>query len=151
MFQRRGWQAPKRSATKRTAGVNLRMKRVLAEIRMKDIQPGQSTLGAQTITVSARVILNEFTAGGMAIFSSEPITPGQELHVTLDEPKRFFCKARVNFCQEIFNDSKILSAETYNYRVALRFVFDTPEEEAAVREYYEELLREYIAPNPAAA
>lgn len=140
------WQAPSQRSRalanqKRRERERMRqsfhVRRVRAEIKVS--QPM-----VQSTRTDARVILNDFTPQGLGLFSEHAVMPGQEVSITLEEPKRFFVRGRVIWCQEYDANSHVLSQVSFKFRVGIEFVFETPEEQAAVEAYVTELNEKYI-------
>ena len=124
----------------------LHIKRVVAELKLGS----RTNIGASTGgIVSARVILNDFGSTGVGLFAAEPILVGSEVSLTIEHPKRFYCRGRVVWCQEQITEGHVLSKTPYTYRMGIQFVFESAEEEHAVRMYYEELFREHVLERPA--
>ncbi len=114
------------------------VRRVRAEIKVSEPMV-QSTRSA------ARVVLNDVTPNGLGLFSEHPVMPGQEVAITLEEPKRFYVRGRVTWCQEYECNTHVLSQTSFRYRVGIEFIFETPEEQAAVEAYCIELAEKYIS------
>ena len=148
------WQAPS-AKNRATANAKrrdvekwrprLHIKRVVAELKLS----ARANIGASTGVVSARVVLNDFSATGVGLFATEPVLVGTEVSLTIEHPKRFYCRARIVWCQEQITEGHILSQTPYTYRMGLQFVFESEEEETAVRQYYEELFSEHVFERPA--
>jgi len=112
------------------------VKRVLASI--------VPSVGSENVTpISVRVILNDFTPKGVGLFSAHRFSPGDEVSITLESPKKIQVKGRIAWCQEYEARGKILTEHSYSYRVGLSFVFASAEEEQALKTYCEELLKEH--------
>jgi len=119
-------------------------RRVEAEIKLL-------TVGAENSPpMPVRVILNDLSPKGMGLFSVQNVISGQEVLITLKEPKALTIKARVIACQEYENESHILSPKSYPYRLGVKFIFDSPEQEQQVKEFCEEIEREYLYGSKAA-
>jgi Tfp pilus assembly protein PilZ len=122
---------------------SLHMRRVRAEIKIS--QPMM-----QAIRTEARVILNDFNYTGLGLFTENSFLAGQEVALTLEEPVRFFVRGRVVWCQEYETSAHVVCQTTYRYRVGIEFIFDSPEEQAAVQAYCDELLSKYVLGGQAA-
>jgi hypothetical protein len=147
------WQAPNQrvralqSAKKRQIdrlSRPLHLKRVRAEVRIN------ATQSAPQKIAEARVLLNDVSPTGMGIFSTIPFLVGQEVAITLEDPKRVFLRGRVTWCQEYDVDSHILSANSFSYRMGIKFVFQSKVEEEAVRLFCEELCQNVLYTDDAA-
>ncbi|MBN23226.1 MAG: hypothetical protein CL678_18215 [Bdellovibrionaceae bacterium] len=117
------------------------LKRVSAELKV-GTTPGQP----QKI-IDARVVLNDFRRRGVSVFTKESMPIGEMISVTLERPKRFYCRAKIVQCEQKHNAGMlVLSKENFNYRLALEFVFDSDEEKESIAEYCKELIENYLYP-----
>lgn len=123
----------------------LHIKRVRAEIRAISQNPG-----GEAPATEARVILNDFSAKGMGIFASQALMVGQEVAITLQEPKQVYLRGRIVWCQEYDAESHVLSANPFSYRMGIKFVFQSKQEEQAVAKFCDELFRQHLYGNKAA-
>jgi hypothetical protein len=124
------------------------MKRVMAEIRTVP-KEGEGLSAQPPVVLKCRVILNDFSATGVGIFTTEPIMAGEPVAITLEYPKRFYCKGIIAWSEAIPTTSKVLSEPNYAFRMGIEFTFATPEEEKAVQDFYAELQKEHILPKAA--
>src|SRR5258707_370967 len=92
------------------------LRRTTAQIKMSG--PGGEI-------VNARVVLNDFTAEGVELFSATPLNQGQEVSLTMEEPKRFYTKGKIVWCDRAEQSGKIISIEKFNFRVRIQFVFES--------------------------
>jgi hypothetical protein len=148
------WQAPNSrvraiaQAKKREKERNrrpLHLKRVVGEIKVT------GGLGQTPTVTQARVVLNDFSPKGVGVFSNAALEQGQEISLTLNDPKRFYARAKVVYCQEYGSESHIVSEQSYQFRVGLQFLFENDEEKKEVEKYCEELMKAHILPKPKAA
>ena len=93
------------------------------------------------IVAAARVVLNDLSPRGMGLFCSRSMLVGQEVAVTLDEPRRVYLRGRIIWCQEYDTESHVLSQQSYSFRVGIKFVFQSAQEEEAVKAFCEELVK----------
>jgi hypothetical protein len=114
------------------------VKRVLATVQ----------LGEEKIDV--RLILNDLTPKGMGLFSSNRFSPGDEVTIHLESPKKIAIKGKIAWCQEYEVRGKVLTAQSFSYRVGLAFVFSSPEEEQAIKAYCAEVMESYHCLNATA-
>jgi hypothetical protein len=136
------WQAPpsrtrqQRKRTKEQKSIHI--KRVHAELRTASI-PGQTPTVA-----TARIVLNDMSPLGVGLFTQVPFTLGQEIALTFEHPKRAYIRGKVLWCEEMIQAGKILSAETYKYRIGIQFKFQSKEDEAAIRAFCEEISADQV-------
>ncbi|HAR41911.1 MAG TPA: hypothetical protein DCS07_04660 [Bdellovibrionales bacterium] len=122
----------------------LHFRRVEAELKL--LTAGQENSPSMPV----RVILNDLSPKGMGMFVVQNLISGQEILITLKEPKALTIKARVIACQEYENESHILSPKTYPYRMGVRFIFDSPEQEQEIQAFCDEINRDYLYGSKAA-
>jgi hypothetical protein len=101
-------------------------------------------LAAVPTVAQGRLLLNDISPKGLGLFSDQPIMVGQEIALTIEEPKRFYVRGRVVWCQEADADSHILSSHPFSYRIGLVFLFQNAAEEAQVKAYCDELARDVL-------
>ena len=136
------WQAsgPRSRSSRKGRGKarirnSLHLQRVSAEIR---IAP---RLGERAEVFTARLILNDFSPKGVGFFTRSPVGVGSDLALTLEHPKRIYLKAHVVWCQEVESTHAVISDQHHRYRVGVKFLFQSEEEEKAIQEFCDEVLR----------
>jgi Tfp pilus assembly protein PilZ len=141
------WQSPNqrvraqvnaRKRERERMKMQFHVKRVLATVE----------LGDQKIDV--RLILNDLTPKGMGLFSSNRFSAGDEVTIHLESPKKMQIKGKIAWCQEYEVRGKVLTAQSFSYRVGLSFVFATKEEEATMKAYCDEVMQNYHCLNATA-
>lgn len=137
--------AKKKQLQRNRDRVPLHMKRVMAQLKVVP-QEGAGLGNNSNQLFEARVILNDFSPTGVGLFMSEPVMVGELLAITVEHPKRFYCKARAVWCQVLTQEGHIISQQNYPYRIGLEFIFETPEEQASVKAFYEEIVQQHIMP-----
>jgi hypothetical protein len=147
------WQAPSQrgralaSVRKREKDRNRKpfhLKRVTAEIKVLSSPASQPTI------TQARVLLNDLNPKGMGLFSATPLMVGQEVAITLEQPQRIYMRGRIIWCQEYDVDSHIMSSHSFSYRMGIQFIFESAEDEKAVKDFCEQLNRDVIFQQQAA-
>lgn len=113
---------------RRRAGFHVR--RVCAQLK-----------GIATSAAPIRVILNDLTAHGLETFSPLALASGLEVSITLEHPAQLYVKARVLYCERYNPASRVLSQAPFPFRIGVEFVFESIEEERAVREFYEKAVK----------
>ena len=136
------WQAPSQRVRALTNAKKRERERQRRPIHIKRVV-GQlkimGALGTEPVIAEARVLLNDMNTKGVGFFCGVAIAHGQEISLTIDEPKRFFIRAKVAWCQEFNTESHVLSKVSYAYRIGVHFIFASPEEEKAVADYCDEI------------
>lgn len=139
------WQAPnakarspgKKSARSRGRGT-LHIKRVTAEIR----GVGETAIREDSATEGmARLLLNDLTAKGVAVFCTHAFPAGQEVAILVPLPTQIYLRGRVMFCQEREFTTAIISPQPFAYRIGIEFIFENLVEEAAVKKYCEDVMK----------
>lgn len=133
--------AKKREASKRKTPRHL--KRVAAQIKVLGM-PGSEVDPTSNTVILGRLVLNDIGPRVVDLFGVKPILVGCEVSITIEHPRRFYCKGKVVACQELISDSHILSQNSFSYRMTIEYLFEDAEEQKAVREFYEEIHHEYI-------
>lgn len=120
--------------------LSLHIKRTKAEIVLTE---GLSMVGTGT-SVPARVVLNDMSPKGLYLFASEQLALGQQIQLTLEEPRRFFAHGKVVSCQNIVMDRRVISEHQFPYRVGIEFLFRNDAERQAVLQYCQEILGDFL-------
>ena len=119
----------------------MHIKRVHAEIKLVNPRAAQ---GEAAVLVDARLLLNDLSPKGMGVFSAQAMDAGQEIAITLQDPSRIYLRGKVIHCQEFDANSHVLSAKSFSYRIGIQFLFETADEQAAVKKFCEQISREHI-------
>jgi hypothetical protein len=89
----------------------------------------------------SRVFLTDMSPSGLGCFVNFQIDKGEKVSVVIEQPKHLFVKGEVIWCSPYTLDTKIISSEFFRFRIGVRFTFDTPEEEQALKQFCEDLYR----------
>ena len=128
-----------------TPDKRVKLQRTDAEIKTLGSSTGGEVADESTSAIlPARVILNEFSLAGVGAYTTSRIKMGQEVALTIDEPRRFYITGRVLFCNEVRSDSKLIQQNTYPWRVGIEFTYKNDAERAEVSKYCEELTRTWL-------
>lgn len=142
------WQAPnqrlralaaQRRREREKQRVRLHLKRVVGELRIP-----AAALGEKPQVIAARVVLNDLSVNGVALFSPVMLAPGQPVQLTVDQPRKFFVAGQVAWSQEITHDTHIISPNPFRYRVGVEFRFSSATEEEEVKKFVEEILNQHL-------
>ncbi len=119
--------------------------RKLPRMHLKKVRAEIKAVGGFSSGVKeVQVVLSDISPKGVGFFSSGKLEIGETIALTLDEPKRFYVKGRVAWCQEYDATSHVLSTSPQSYRIGLEFFFDSEEEEAEVRSYCDLIASNHI-------
>ena len=124
----------KKSGPSRRKRKVYRLTRIDAEIKVIARPPATPTY------TEARLMLTDISPKSLNLFSVNPIMVGQEIGMTLEEPRQIYLRGRVVSCQEYDADSHIISVKPYSYRMQIKFIFETPEERERVARFVYELV-----------
>jgi hypothetical protein len=114
------------------------IKRTAAHVRVLDgIAKGLGTM-------PACVILNDLSPAGLLLFTPDQLQPGQRVSLTLDSPKLFYARGIVTACKNISLHQQVFGENNFAFRTAIRFEFQNPDEERAVRRYCQEIYTRYL-------
>ena len=114
------------------------VKRVGADIRL---------VGSDDVViVEGRLLLNDLSPKGFSIFSTELIPNGQEVAITLEEPRGLYLRGRVVSGHDHNATSHILTSTPFQFRLQIRLTFDSPEDEQRMRDFCLKLAREELYP-----
>lgn len=123
----------------------VKLQRTDAEIKtLSSSLNGESTDESQSTILPARVILNEFSLAGVGAYTTQRLKMGQEIALTIDEPRRFYITGRVLICNEVRTESKLIQQNVYPWRVGIEFIYKSDAERAEVSKYCEELTKTWL-------
>lgn len=124
----------KAASTKRTKSRNrMHLKRVSAQVKAEG--------GAPTEEQHASVILNDFSEGGLGLFTHRPFIPREIITLVFEEPLPLNVKAKIVWCQMLSTSTKVISETSQLYRVGLEFVFENDEQKEQVKKFCAELIK----------
>jgi hypothetical protein len=116
----------------------IHIKRITALLDLLSPEP------TEIVQMEVRVVLNDFSTKGMQLFSSEPLIPGQSVSLTIQDPVYISVRAKVRWCQEYNPGGHVLSVQPYSYRLGIEFIPSSPEEQQAIKNFYDEITRKYL-------
>ena len=123
-------------------GVDLRavrdfhLKRVDCTLRKLDSGPEGSPN-------PVRLLLNDVTIAGLAIYSTFPLPLSALVVLEMDYPEPMRLQAKVGWCQQLISIGRIITKDPPSYRIGLVLAHETPEEEAKARAFCEKLAEVY--------
>ena len=120
---------PRKPGSKRKEKKAVPLARVRAEIQLESTKD----------IIEGRVFLSDLHASGVGLFVEKKLDRGETLSIVIEQPKHLFLKASVTSCSLYSLDKKVISAENFNYRVQVKFIFESDEEKDEVRKYCAEL------------
>jgi len=139
------WQTPNsktKSASSRSSvhfgrkGPPLTLKRVTAEIRTATpLGDG----GKPEREGLARIFLGDLNPTGVGAFCSKSFVAGEEVALVIDFASMIYLRGVIVYCAEKDSPTNILSATPFNFRIAIRFVYEDLKEQATVTQYCSEL------------
>jgi hypothetical protein len=140
------WQSPSSRTRAAQAMRKKERDRLKPHLRLQKVRAEVKVLGkaVEPQFADCQVVLNDFNPLGVALFSSSPLMVGDEVALTLEEPKQFYIKGRIVSCQEYDATSKVISQNTFSYRIGIQFKFETEEEKAEVKAYCDQIAQESL-------
>jgi hypothetical protein len=135
-------QAKSPQGQKKKSAAHYRMKRATGQIRTQ----GSALTGVPSVTADARIVLNDFSEKGVHLFSSQRFAFDEVVSLTLENPIRFFQKAKVLKCDLVIPSSKIISQDSFKYRITLKFAFDHADQKKSVSAFIKELFEKHLRP-----
>lgn len=115
----------------------IHIKRICAELELVNAGNPQGK-------IEVRVILNDLSPKGMQLFSTEPFISGQDIKLKITDPIAIEVSAKVRWCQEHNASSHVISNRDFSYRLGIEFVVNNPEEQQAIKLFYDEITRKYL-------
>ncbi len=116
--------------------------RTVVQMRSGKTQPGK-----EAHVYAGRLVLNEFSPTGVYLFSQAHLPVGEPLSLVIENPRKFYCKAKVEWTKDVVTETHIFSKEKFQVRMSLKFVFASEEEKKAAQSYFEELNKELRSSN----
>jgi hypothetical protein len=140
------WQSPSSRTRAAQAAKKRERDRLKPHLRIQKVHAEIKVLGAMRDPQFAdcQVVLNDFSPLGVSLFSNTPLMVGDEVALTLEQPKQFYIKGRIISCQEYDATSRVLSKNTYSYRIGIQFKFETDEEKAEVKAYCDHIAQQFL-------
>ncbi len=92
-------------------------------------------IGMETKLIEGVLVLNDLTPSGMTLFLKDPLAVGNDVSITLENPRQFYVRGKVTSCFNFSPGNKIISKNPVAFRASLRFNFDSEEEQEEVRKY----------------
>jgi hypothetical protein len=118
------------------------------KIPMKRV-PGEMRVAHTNQTLRCRVFLHDISPKGVGIFVESKVEVGAKVDLIIEAPKHLFLKAEVTWCGESNLTPNVISqGGQFPYRVGLTFVFQSPEEEAELKKYCEQIGELTAPPHP---
>ncbi|MBS1960977.1 MAG: hypothetical protein JST04_02090 [Bdellovibrionales bacterium] len=96
------------------------------------------------VQVPARVLLNDLTPAGFCVYAVTGLNPNAEITVEIEHPKHFRLTAKVVWCQYQSSSMRVLTSESFRYRVGLALIWTDTALEEEFRKYCEELDGLYV-------
>ena len=85
--------------------------------------------------ISARLMSTDFEENQVRIFSKEPLIPGIQVSLLIDETPKFYVQGRILWCSRVSGN--------YPFRSQLVFELGSDEEAKRVREFSQDFYKKY--------
>lgn len=129
--QRRSKEGDRKRA--RSKEKDLKIRKVDAELRL------HADFQSEAETVIARLVLNDFLPEGASLFVERPVPAGYRVSLTLQDPRSFYVRGEIIECSEIASPFRVLSTQSYPYRITVRFTLESADERKSVEQYYNDI------------
>ncbi|MBI2606581.1 MAG: PilZ domain-containing protein [Deltaproteobacteria bacterium] len=116
--------APKKNK-RRFPRIEIPFKRARAEIRRK--------LNGET--TASRVFLSDISITGVGLFAEAPLPSGEHVTLTVLADEPLVIRGVVVWCSPYTLNMKILSTESFTYRMGIRFEFNSSQEVYEMMDY----------------
>jgi len=145
----------KKSLLGRLHGVELRavrdfhLKRVDCRLRVAAADPNalQAKTAPETAqeeaTLEARLLLNDFTEAGAAVYSAQGLPLGSAVTIEFENPEKIRVRAKVGWCQQLVTPRRVLTEQRPAYRIGLVFEYAAPEDQEQVKAFCRRLAEVY--------
>lgn len=91
-----------------------------------------------------RFIVNDLTVEGVSVFSSKSFAQGTQVGLFIPEPRPFYVSAEVLGCYLLNRRQGVLTEAPLTYRILLRFISYTTDEQADVRFFCNESINQFV-------
>lgn len=132
----RSRQRPQKSNRNRI-NKKLRIPQVKASIKVTHSPDGPQVL-------EGGLSLIDFAPEGLTLFIEAPIAVGEEVSVTLEQPKQFYARGKVVSCANYLRNSKVLCESRRSYRVSIRFEFESDVEREEIKRFCDYLYSDIL-------
>lgn len=85
--------------------------------------------------LAGRAFLVDLRPDSFSVFCEEALEKGDKLALVLEHPKKLFARGEVVWCTLTPWNPRILTEKRFKYRIYIRLLFDTPEEQIEVRQF----------------
>jgi hypothetical protein len=125
----RGYGSRKPNQKKKTAKKAVPLQRVSAEIMIEETKE----------VFDGRVFLSDLNTAGVACFVNSELPKGAVISVVIEQPKHLYLRGEVAWCTPYTLDTKVLSIDRFDYRIGIKFIFETPQEAEEIKNYINEI------------
>ncbi len=116
--------APKKDK-RRSQRIEIPFKRARAEIKRE----------LNGDTTASRVFLSDISVTGVGLFAEAPLPPGERVTLTVMADASLTISGVVVWCSPYTLNMKILSTESFTYRMGIRFEFNSSKEVYEMMDY----------------
>ena len=121
-----GWHRPKHRPDKRKKKTStFRLLRLNAQVQRQFSRE----------IVDGRLMSTDMTVKGISLFLNQPLGRDELVTLALSAPHHLYVKGKVRWCGLHTMNTKVLSTDSFAYRVYIEFYFDTPEEREALENF----------------
>ncbi|NDD91051.1 hypothetical protein EBZ37_03075 [bacterium] len=95
------------------------------------------------ISVKVRLLLNDLSSEGLAVYSPELLAAGTLVSLELEHPEHINLRLKVGWCQQLTGAGRVISSSSQSYRIGLVFDYEQNEERDRVKAFCEKLAQAY--------
>jgi hypothetical protein len=121
----RGNTRSKKDKKKKQDSLKVPLVRVPAEIQIDSTKQ----------VIKSRVFLYDLTPEGVGCFINQAIDKGEKITLVVAHPKALYIKGEIVRCTLFRQSIKILSDDEYQFRLGIKFIYDSPEEKEAIQQF----------------
>jgi hypothetical protein len=96
--------------------------------------------------ISGRALLTDFKPKGIYLYSTERLPPNLEVIFEIHHPDHFRIVAKIIWCQYQPSSSRVLTEQSFHYRVGMGFHFENEEESNKFTEFCTRIQEHYVSP-----
>ena len=104
----------------------------------------QASLTSPVKIVWGFVALNDVVAKGLYAFTTDALPKDTVVSLTMEDPRRFFAKAKVISCQNVHVESRVISEFRFSYRLALEYEAQSDDERLGQKQFADEISENYL-------
>lgn len=93
------------------------------------VKLGFKLSSGESVEAQARVVLSGVTLDGVVLYCAEPLAPNTTVKLTIENPEKFEIDAKIVWCQYQDSSARILTPNSFPYRMGVAFGWEGKEED----------------------